>query len=68
MGLVTKYYFLFEGCFFKFAVLSLWGALSDERSGLSGKINVITTDGQAVSLSWCQAPLSDPRPIFWELS
>jgi NAD-dependent dihydropyrimidine dehydrogenase PreA subunit len=28
LGLVTK------GCFLKFAVLSLWGSLSDERSGL----------------------------------
>jgi hypothetical protein len=35
LGLVTKYYFLSEGCFLKFAVLPLWGALSDERSGLS---------------------------------
>jgi hypothetical protein len=35
LGLVTKYYFLSEGCFLKFAVLSLWGSLSDERSGLS---------------------------------
>jgi hypothetical protein len=32
LGLVTRYYFLFEGCCL---VLSLWGALSDERSGLS---------------------------------
>jgi hypothetical protein len=32
-GLETRYYFLSEGCFLKIAVLSLWGALSDERSG-----------------------------------
>jgi hypothetical protein len=25
----------------------------------------ITTDGQSASLSWCQAPLSDPRQIFF---
>jgi hypothetical protein len=24
----------------------------------------ITTDGQSASPSWCQAPLSDPQPIF----
>jgi hypothetical protein len=30
-----RYYFLSEGCFLKFAVLSLWGALSNEWSGLS---------------------------------
>jgi hypothetical protein len=34
LGLVTRYYFLSEG-FPKFAFLSLWGALSDERSRLS---------------------------------
>jgi hypothetical protein len=35
LGLVTRYYFLYEGCFLKFAVLYFWGALSDERLGLS---------------------------------
>jgi hypothetical protein len=35
LGLVTRYYVLSEYCFLKFAVLSLWGAFSDERSGLS---------------------------------
>jgi hypothetical protein len=35
LGLVTRYYFLSEGCFLKFAVLSFWGALSDKRSGLT---------------------------------
>jgi hypothetical protein len=35
LGLVTRYYFRSEGCFLKCAVLSLWGALSDERLGLS---------------------------------
>jgi hypothetical protein len=32
---VARYYFLSNGCCLKVAVLSLWGALSDERSGLS---------------------------------
>jgi hypothetical protein len=35
LGLVTRYYFLTKGCRPKVAVLSLWDALSDERSGLS---------------------------------
>jgi hypothetical protein len=35
LGLAARYYFLSEGCFLKVAVLSSWGALSDERSGLS---------------------------------
>jgi hypothetical protein len=34
LGLLTRYYFLPEGCFLKFAVSSFWGALSDERSGV----------------------------------
>jgi hypothetical protein len=35
LGLETRYYFLSEGCFLKVTVLSSYGALSDERSGLS---------------------------------
>jgi hypothetical protein len=35
LGLVTRYYFLSEGYFLELAVLSFWGTLSDERSGLS---------------------------------
>jgi hypothetical protein len=35
LAFMTIYYFLSEGCCLKVAVLSLWGALSDERSGLS---------------------------------
>jgi hypothetical protein len=34
VGLATKYYFLSECCCLKFAVVFLWGALSDERTGL----------------------------------
>jgi hypothetical protein len=33
--LLTRYYFLSECCCLKFAVLYLWGALFDERTGLS---------------------------------
>jgi hypothetical protein len=35
LGLVTRYYFLSEGCFLKVAVLCLRGALSDDGSRLS---------------------------------
>jgi hypothetical protein len=35
LGLVTKYYFLSECCCLKVAVFSLWGALFEERWGLS---------------------------------
>jgi hypothetical protein len=34
VGLATRYYFLSECCYLKFAALFLWGALSDERTGL----------------------------------
>jgi hypothetical protein len=34
LGLVTRYYFLYEGFSLKVAVLSLWGAISDERTDL----------------------------------
>jgi hypothetical protein len=34
LGLVTRYYFLSEGCCLKVAVLSLWAALSGARTGL----------------------------------
>jgi hypothetical protein len=34
VGLGTRYYFLSEGCCLRIAVLSLWGALSQERAGL----------------------------------
>jgi hypothetical protein len=31
---LTRYYFLSECCCLKLALVSLWGALSDERTGL----------------------------------
>jgi hypothetical protein len=34
VGLATRHYFLSECCCLKFAVLFLWGALSDENTGL----------------------------------
>jgi hypothetical protein len=49
LGLVTIYYFLSEGCCLKVAVLSLWGALSDERSvchlsfSVSSNLSILTT-------------------------
>jgi hypothetical protein len=53
LRLVTRYYFLSEGCFLKFAVLSFCGALSDERPGLSSV--------EVTLQSFCGA-LSDERP------
>jgi hypothetical protein len=34
VGLATRYYFLSECCCLKFAVFFLWGAHSDEKTGL----------------------------------
>jgi hypothetical protein len=34
VGSATRYYFLSEFCCLKFAVLYMWEALSDERTGL----------------------------------
>jgi hypothetical protein len=34
VGLATRYYFLSECCCLKFAVLFLWSALPDKRTGL----------------------------------
>jgi hypothetical protein len=38
-----------------------------ERDNLTGiqSQSYITTDGQSASLSWCQAPIWDQRPIFF---
>jgi hypothetical protein len=38
------------------------------RNCQSQSQSYITTDGQSASLSWCQAPIWDPRPIFLLLS
>jgi hypothetical protein len=58
--LATRYCFLSECCCLKFAVLFLWGALSDEKTGGGG--GYFTTDGHSVSISWYRAPLWDLRP------
>jgi hypothetical protein len=62
--LATRYYFLSECFCLKFAVLFLWGALSDERTGLQyfEVRSYFTTDSQSVSMSWYRVPLWDLRP------
>jgi hypothetical protein len=60
VGLATRYYFLSECCCLKFVVLYLWGALSDERTGLS--MSKLLYDWLSVSMSWYRAPLWDLRP------
>jgi hypothetical protein len=44
------------------------GVLSYLHTAISSQSqSYLTTDGQSVSLSWCQASVRDPRPIFLSL-
>jgi hypothetical protein len=57
-GRLTRCCFLFKSLGLEFVILSLWGALSDERSGLSFLIVRVTlrlTVSQSVRMSWCRA-------------
>jgi hypothetical protein len=55
MGLVTRYYLLSEGCCLKVAVLSLWGALSDERTGLQFAVQSfnVPSPAESVTVLYC---------------
>jgi hypothetical protein len=55
LGLVTRYYFLCEGCCLKVAVLHLWGALSDERTGLQFAVQSLSGPSRAepVTILYC---------------
>jgi hypothetical protein len=62
-GRLTRYCFLFKSLGLEFVVLPLWGALSDERPGLSFVIHShFTADSQSVSMSWCRAHFVDVWP------
>jgi hypothetical protein len=59
-GRLTRYCFLFKSLGLEFVVLSLWGALSDERPGLSFvSQNHFTADSQSVRMSWLRAHFVD---------
>jgi hypothetical protein len=65
LGLVTRYYFMSEGCCLKVAVLFLWGALSDEfavqsLSGSSGTEPVTKLH----CLIWKSRNLEGKVPVF----
>jgi hypothetical protein len=47
VGLATRYYFLSECCCLKVAVLFLWGALSDERTGLQFPVQSLNCPNRA---------------------
>jgi hypothetical protein len=46
LGLVTRYYFLSKGFCLKVAVLALWGAHSDERTGLQFAVQSLSGPGR----------------------
>jgi hypothetical protein len=53
LGLVTRYYFPLQGCCLKVAVLFLWGALRDERTGLQSALHSLNGPS-------CTEPLTPP--------
>jgi hypothetical protein len=73
LGLVTRYYFLSEGCCMKVAVLSLWCALSDERTSLQFAMQSLNgpscTEPVTIldCLIWDSPNLKEQVPIFISL-
>jgi hypothetical protein len=55
LGFVTRYYFLSEGCCLKVAALFLWGALSDERTGLQFVVQSLngSSRSESVTILYC---------------
>jgi hypothetical protein len=55
LGLVTRYYFLSEGCCVKVVVLFLLGALSDKRTGLQFAVQSLSDPSRAepVTILYC---------------
>jgi hypothetical protein len=55
VGLATRYYFLSECCCLKVAVLFLWGALSDERTGLQFAVQSLNgpSRSEPVTILYC---------------
>jgi hypothetical protein len=70
VGLVTRYYFLSECCCLKFAVLYLWGALSDEMTGLQFAVQSLNGPSHAESVTilycliWDSPNLEGQVPVF----
>jgi hypothetical protein len=70
VGLASRYYFLSECCCLKFAVLFLWGTLSDERTGLQFAVQSLNGPSRAepvtilYCLIWDSVILEGQVPIF----
>jgi hypothetical protein len=69
-GLATRYYFLSECCRLKFAVLFLWGSLSDERTGLQFAVQSLNGPSRSepvtilYCLIWDSPNLEGQVPVF----
>jgi hypothetical protein len=70
VGLATRYYFLSVCCCLKFAVLFLWGALSNERMGPEFEVQSFNGPGRAepvtilYCLIWDSPNLDGQVPVF----
>jgi hypothetical protein len=70
LGLDTRYYFLSEGSRLKVAVFFLWGALSDERTGLQFAVQSLKGSSRAEPLTilycliWDLPNLEGQVPVF----
>jgi hypothetical protein len=68
--LVTRYYFLSEGCCLEVAFLFLWGALSDERTDLQFSVQSLNGPSRTESvirlygLIWDSPNLEGQIPLF----
>jgi hypothetical protein len=63
LGLVTRYYFLSEGCCLKFTVLFLRGALSDDRTFLLFAVQSLNGPSSTESVTLLQCIIWDsPNP------
>jgi hypothetical protein len=61
LRLVTRYCFLSECCCLKFAILFLWGALSDERTGLQFAVQSLSGPSHAELVAILYWLISDSR-------
>jgi hypothetical protein len=65
LGHVTRYYFLSEGYCLKVAVLFLWGALSDERTGLQFAVQSLNGPDRAEPVTYFT--ISSETPPTWRV-
>jgi hypothetical protein len=70
VGLATRYYFVSECCCLKFAILFVWGVLSNERTGLQFAVQSLNGPSRAepvtilYGLIWDSPSLEGQIPVF----